>query len=87
MEFKPYRWKNILTWFSFNANCETPYGGINSCYVYLRVFMSGDNYNLINPSDFPQFDRIEVRIQGSNCTQDVYSIVDALVRICSALDF
>ena len=65
MKFKQYRGKNILAWLSYNANYETPYGGINNrCYVYPRVLMAGDNYDLIDPNDFPKFGRIEVRIQG-----------------------
>ena len=78
MEFKQYRGKSILAWLSYNANYEDPHGGINNrCYVYPRV-MNGANYD---PTDFPKLGRIEVRIQGGDSADDVYSNFGPLVNI------
>lgn len=81
MDFKQYRGKSILAWLSYNANYEDPHGGINNrCYVYPRV-MNGVNYDLIDSTDFPKLGRIEVRIQGGDSADDVYSNFGPLVNI------
>ena len=81
MEFKQYRGKSILAWLSYNANYEDPHGGINNrCYVYPRV-MNGANYDPIDSTDFPKLGRIEVRIQGGDSADDVYSNFGPLVNI------
>lgn len=82
MDFKQYRGKNILAWLSYNANYEDPYGGVNRvCYVYPRVLMKGADYDLVDPADFPTLGRIEVRIQGGDSAEDVYSDFGSLVNI------
>lgn len=81
MDFKQYRGKNILAWLSYNANYEDLHGGINNrCYVYPRV-MNGANYDPIDSTDFPKLGRIEVRIQGGDSADDVYSNFGSLVNI------
>ena len=81
MDFKQYRGKNILAWLSYNANYEDPYGGVNRvCYVYPRVLMKGADYDLVDPADFPTLGRIEVRIQGGDSAEDVYSDFGSLVH-------
>lgn len=81
MEFKQYKGKNILAWLSYNANYEDFYGSINNrCYVYPRV-MNGGNYDPIDSNDFPKLGRIEVRIQGGESSDDVYSNFGPLVNI------
>lgn len=81
MDFKQYRGKNILAWLSYNANYEDYYGGINNrCYVYPRV-MNGADYQPIDSADFPKLGRIEVRIQGGDTADDVYSNFGPLVNI------
>ena len=82
MEFKQYKGKNILAWLSYNANYEESYGGVNRvCYVYPRVLMKGTDYDLVDSADFPKFGRIEVRIQGGDSAEDVYSDFGSLVNI------
>ena len=82
MDFKQYKGKNILAWLSYNANYEDPYGGVNRvCYVYPRVLMKGTDYDLIDSADFPKFGRIEVRIQGGDSAEDIYSDFGPLVNI------
>lgn len=82
MDFKQYKGKNILAWLSYNANYEDPYGGVNRvCYVYPRVLMKGTDYDLVDSDDFPKFGRIEVRIQGGDSAEDVYSDFGSLVNI------
>ncbi len=82
MEFKQYRGKNILAWLFYNAGYEDSYGNVNRvCYVYPRVLMKGINYDLVDPADFPKFGRIEVRVQGGESAEDVYSRFGALVNI------
>ena len=81
MDLKRYKWKNILAWLSYNPNYDDPHGGINNrCYVYPRV-VNGDNYDLIDSADFPKLGRIEVRIQGGDTADDVYSNFGPLVNI------
>ena len=82
MDFKQYRGKNILAWLSYNANYEDPHGGVNRvCYVYPRVLIKGTNYDIVDSNDFPKFGRIEVRIQGGDSAEDVYSNFGPLVNI------
>lgn len=81
MDFKQYRGKSILAWLSYNANYEDPHGGINNrCYVYPRV-MNGADYDHIDSADFPKLGRIEVRIQGGDSADDVYSNFGPFVNI------
>ena len=82
MDFKQYKGKNILAWLSYNPSYEDPYGGVNRvCYVYPRVLMKGTDYDLVDSADFPKFGRIEVRIQGGDSAEDVYSDFGSLVNI------
>ena len=82
MDFKHYRGKNILAWLSYNANYEDPYGGVNRvCYVYPRILIKGTDYDPINSDDFPKYGRIEVRIQGGDTAEEVYSSFGSLVNI------
>lgn len=82
MDFKQYKGKHILAWLFYNANYEDPYGGVNRvCYVYPRVLMKGTDYDLVDSADFPKFGRIEVRIQGGDSAEDVYSNFGSLVNI------
>lgn len=82
MDFKQYRGKNILAWLSYNANYEDPHGGVNRvCYVYPRILIKGANYDIVDSTDFPKFGRIEVRIQGGDSAEDVYSNFGPLVNI------
>lgn len=83
MEFKQYRGKNILAWLFYNAGYEDSYGGVNRvCYVYPRVLIKGDKYDPIDSkTDFPKFGRIEVRIQGGESADEVYSNFGSLVNI------
>ena len=82
MEFKQYRGKYILAWLFYNAGYEDSYGSINRvCYVYPRILVKGENYDPINSNDFPKFGRIEVRIQGGESAEDVYSNFGSLVYI------
>ena len=82
MEFKQYRGKNILAWLFYNAGYEDSYGGVNRvCYVYPRVLIKGDKYDPIDSTDFPKFGRIEVRIQGGESADEVYSNFGSLVSI------
>ena len=81
MDFKQYKGKNILAWLFYNANYEDPYGGVNRvCYVYPRVLLKGTDYDLVDSADFPKFGRIEVRIQGGDSAEDVYSDFGSLVN-------
>ena len=82
MDFKQYMGKSILAWLSYNENYEDPYGGVNKvCYVYPRILAKGSTYDLIDSNDFPKFGRIEVRIQGDDCAEDVYLRFGSLVSI------
>lgn len=81
MDIKQYKGKNILAWLSYNANYYETYGVNRVCYVYPRVLMKGDNYDLVDPTEFPKFGRIEVRIQGGDSAEDVYSSFGSLVNI------
>jgi len=82
MDFKQYKGKSILAWLFYNANYEDPYGGVNRvCYVYPRVLMKDDTYDLVDSADFPQVGRIEVRIQGGDSAEDIYSNFGSLVSI------
>lgn len=80
MDFKQYKGKNILAWLWYNADFH--YGDTNIvCYVYPRILMKGADYDLIDSDDFPKFGGIEVRIQGGESAEDVYSRFGALVNI------
>ena len=80
MDFKQYKGKNILAWLWYNA--YSPYGDANIvCYVYPRILMKGADYDLIDSDDFPKFGGIEVRIQGGESAEDVYSRFGSLVNI------
>ena len=82
MDFKQYKGKDILAWLFYNENYEDPNGGINKvCYVYPRILMRGGNYDLVDRKDFPKVGRIEVRIQGGESAEDVYSRFGSLVNI------
>ena len=82
MDFRQYIGKNILAWLSYNENYEDSYGGVNRvCYVYPRILVKGVNYEPIDPDDFPKYGRIEVRIQGGDSAEDVYSNFGPLVTI------
>ena len=80
MDFKQYKGKNILAWLWYNADFHYGYTNI-VCYVYPRILMKGADYDLIDSDDFPKFGRIEVRIQGGESAEDVYSRFGALVNI------
>ena len=86
MDFKQYKGKSILAWLYYNPN----YSVINDdfddivnkrCYVYPRVLMKGVDCDLIDPTDFPKYGRIEVRIQGGDSAEDIYSRFGSLVSI------
>lgn len=80
MDFKQYKGKNILAWLWYKA--DSPYGDANIvCYVYPRILMKDADYDLIDSADFPKFGGIEVRIQGGESAEDVYSRFGALVNI------
>lgn len=80
MDFKQYKGKNILAWLWYKA--DSPYGDANIvCYVYPRILMKDADYYLIDSDDFPKFGGIEVRIQGGESAEDVYSRFGALVNI------
>ena len=82
MNITDYKGKNILAWLFFNENYEDPNGGVNKvCYVYPRVLMKDSSYDLISSNDFPTVGRIEVRIQGGESAEDVYSRLGSLVKI------
>lgn len=82
MEFKEYRKKKILAWLSYNPNYEGSHGGINKvCYVCPQILISNKTYTPIVPEDFPNFGCIEVRIQGGDSADDVYSKFGSLVNI------
>lgn len=82
MDFKRYKGKNILAWLYYNANYEDTCGLVNRvCYVYPRVLMKDAGYDLVDSADFPKFGRIEVRIQGGDSAEDVYSDFGPLVNI------
>lgn len=85
MDFTQYKRKNIIAWLYYNAYYEAPDGDNNKintvCYVYPRVLMSGDNYELIDANDFPTLGRIEVFIQGGDSAEDIYSKLGSLVNI------
>ena len=80
MDFKQYKGKNNHAWLRYNADFH--YGDTNIvCYVYPRILMKGTDYDLIDSDDFPKFGGIEVRIQGGESAEDVYSRFGALVNI------
>ena len=82
MDLKQYKGKNILAWLFYNTNYEESYGSVNRvCYVYPRVLMKGIDYDLVDSADFPKFGRIEVRIQGGDSAEEVYSNFGSLVNI------
>lgn len=82
MDFKQYKRKNILAWLTYNENYEEFRGGINRvCYVYPRVLIKGDNYDLVDSTDFPECGSIAVRISGDDSAEDVYSSFGSLVNI------
>lgn len=88
MDIKQYKGKNILAWLYYNENYVDAKGGVkkggvnNVCYVYPRVLMKDDGYDLVDSADFPKFGRIEVRIQGGYTAESVYSKYDgSLVKI------
>lgn len=88
MDIKQYKGKNILAWLYYNENYVDAKGGVkkggvnNICYVYPRVLMKDDGYDLVDSADFPKFGRIEVRIQGGYTAESVYSKYDgSLVKI------
>ena len=86
MDFKQYKGKNILAWLYYNsnytANNDDSEDVINKrCYVYPRVLMKGFNCNLIDPVDFPRYGRIEVRVQGDDSAENIYSRFGSLVSI------
>lgn len=81
MEFKNYIGKTILGWlfYHYNDSFEESYG--NKCYVYPRILVTGEKYQIINPNDFPQSGRILVRIQGGESAEEVYKRFGSLVSI------
>lgn len=82
MDFKQYKGKNILAWLYYNPNYGDSDDVVNKrCYVYPRVLNKNDNYYLIDSADFPKVGRIEVRIQGGDSAEDVYSSFGSLVNI------
>ncbi len=82
MDFKQYKRKNILAWLTYNENYEEFRGGINRvCYVYPRVLIKGDNYDLVDSTDFPKLGSIAVRVSGDDSAEDVYSSFGPLVNI------
>lgn len=86
MDFKQYKGKNILAWLYYNPNYSANNDDFDDvvnkrCYVYPRVMMKGVDYDLINSGDFPKFGRIEVRIQGGDSAEDIYSRFGSLVSI------
>ena len=82
MDFKQYMGKNIIAWLSYNPNYDDPNGGINTrCYVYPRILAKGADYEPIDANDFPQFGRIEVRIQGGDSAEDIFKRFGPLVCI------
>lgn len=85
MDFKQYKGKSILAWLYYNPNYSVNNDDFDDiinkrCYVYPRV-MNGGNYAPIDSSDFPKLGRIEVRIQGRDSADDVYSNFGPLVNI------
>lgn len=82
MDFKYYKGKTILSWLYYNPRYADFNGSINNvCYVYPRVLYTGTSYEMIDPDDFPNYGRIEVRVQGGDTSEDVYSLFGSLVTI------
>lgn len=86
MDLKQYKGKNILAWLYYNPNYSANNYDFDDvvnkrCYVYPRVLMKNDNCDLIASSDFPKYGRIEVRIQGGDSAEDIYSRFGSLVSI------
>lgn len=82
MNFKEYIGKNIIAWLHYNEYYEGSYGGVNRvCYVYPRIMVKGNLYDLVDAHDFPQYGGIEVRIQGEDSAEDVHQRFGSLVTI------
>jgi len=83
MDFKQYIGKTVIAWLWYNPNFESPYGDINKvCYIYPRFLLNKGDYEIIKAKeDFPQYGRIEVRIQGGDGAEDVYRAHGSLVTI------
>lgn len=87
MDINWYKGKNILAWLYYNENYVDAKGGVNKsgvnkvCYVYPRVLMKDDGYELVDSADFPKFGRIEVRVQEGYSAARVYSDYGSLVKI------
>ena len=84
MDLKEYRNKSILAWLHYNPN----YGSYdansinNVCYVYPRYIVEKNHYELVDSEkDFPTLGRIEVRIQGGDIAEDVYSQLGPIVAV------
>lgn len=92
MDFKQYKGKNIIAWLYYNANYESNDDNNkvtdddnkfkNVCYVYPRVLINNDKYDLFDSKkDFPTLGRIEVRIKGGDTAEDICSGFGSLVNI------
>lgn len=86
MDLKQYKGKNILAWLYYNPNYSAnnyEYDDVvnKRCYVYPRVLINGVDCDLVDSSDFPKYGRIEVRIQGGDSAEDIYSRFGSLVSI------
>lgn len=85
MSIDQYLGKSIIAWHSYNPNYEDPYGRPNTItYVYPQIVeQNKNNYeSILHPLDeFPQFGRIEVKIQGGDNAHEVYRQLGSLVTV------
>lgn len=77
-----YIGKNIIGWLHYNEFFEMNNDKMNNrCYVYPRVINKEGEYELIDPSDFPELGRIEIRVQGGVSSEEVVRKYGQLVQI------
>ena len=64
MEFKNYIGKTILGWlfYHYNDSFEESYG--NKCYVYPRILVTGEKYQIINPMIFRKVEEFWCEFKG-----------------------
>lgn len=74
--------KHLLAWLSYNAAYQDNYGQANHiCYVAPQYMVKGNNYQHIEPSEFPNEGCIEVRLQNNTIADDVVHSLGHLVKV------
>jgi Chromosome segregation ATPases len=74
MDIQDYVGKRIIAWHYFNDNYSGLYGENKRCYVYPRYIQNlKGKWDKINPEDFPELGRIDVKIAGDTTADEIYN--------------